>query len=179
MAWGFFFLFWPYSLPHSRHSGGGCDLHRQGAAQCHEHLQPKAQGTVVWTRAWKQTPGHLVCSTMHLFSRYIKCILNKLILKCIQCLIHSFIYIDLNIVHAGTFVFTFIWCIMFASVSRDRWVCLTWRWTVWLRSCLVPWWWCHWSWWPCSTSLAVGTSRSFASCCSSLTLCPLGAIKDL
>lgn len=40
-------FFWSVSLPHSRHSGGGCDLHRKGAAQCHEHLQPKAQGTVV------------------------------------------------------------------------------------------------------------------------------------
>lgn len=31
--------------PLSRHGGGGCDLHRQGAAQCHEHLQSEAQGT--------------------------------------------------------------------------------------------------------------------------------------
>lgn len=59
--WQFLFLS-SFSLPHSRHSGGGCDLHRQGAAQCHEHLQPKAQGTVVWTRAWKKTTfDHLLC----------------------------------------------------------------------------------------------------------------------
>lgn len=61
------------------------------------------------------------------------------------------------------------------SVGHGRWVCLTWRWTVWPRSCLVPWWWSRWSWWDCSTLPAVGTSRSFASCCSSLRSCPLGA----
>lgn len=32
------------SLCPVRHSGGGGDLHRKGAAQCHEHLQPSAQG---------------------------------------------------------------------------------------------------------------------------------------
>lgn len=36
------------SLPPSllRHGGGGRDLHWQGAAERHEHLQPQAQGTV-------------------------------------------------------------------------------------------------------------------------------------
>lgn len=76
------------------------------------------------------------------------------------------------------FVFAIIWLIMFASVAHARWVCLTWRWTVWLRSCLGPLWWCHWSWWPSNTSLAVGIFRSFASCYSSLQLFPLGAIQD-
>lgn len=40
-------FFEPEALCLSRHRGGGCDLHRQGAAQCHEHLQSKAQGTVM------------------------------------------------------------------------------------------------------------------------------------
>lgn len=61
------------------------------------------------------------------------------------------------------------------SVGHGRWVCLTWRWTAWPRSCLVPWWWSRWSWWDCSTLPAAGTSRSFASCSSSLRSCPLGA----
>lgn len=68
--------------------------------------------------------------------------------------------------------------ILSAPVARGRWVYLTWKSTVWPRSCLGPWWWCPWSWWACSTSLAVGTCRSFAFCCSSLKLCPLGAISN-
>lgn len=68
--------------------------------------------------------------------------------------------------------------IMSPPVARGRWVYLTWKSTVWLRSCLGPWWWCRWSWWACSTLLAVGTCRSFAFCCSSLKLCPLGAISN-
>lgn len=67
---------------------------------------------------------------------------------------------------------------MSAPVAHGRWVYLTWKSTVWLRSCLGPWWWCRWSWWACSTLLAVGTCRSFAFCCSSLKLCPLGAISN-
>lgn len=69
--------------------------------------------------------------------------------------------------------------IMSVLVAHVRWVCLTWKSTVWLRSCSGPWWWCLWSWWACSTLLAVGTCRFSASCCSSLKLCPLGAISNV
>lgn len=43
-----FWLDFSPSFPPSslRHGGGGGDLHRQGAAERHEHLQPQAQGTV-------------------------------------------------------------------------------------------------------------------------------------
>lgn len=75
--------------------------------------------------------------------------------------------------------FTYDGVITYFSVGHYRWVCLTWRWTVWPRSCSGPWWWSRWSWWDCSTLPAVGTSKSFASCCSSLRLSPLGANSTL
>lgn len=56
-----------------------------------------------------------------------------------------------------------------SHIGCCRLACLTWKWTVWRRSCLVLWWWCHWSWWLCSTSLVAGISRSSASFCSSPT----------
>lgn len=64
-------VYWPEALfglflsPHPRHGGGGCDLHRQGAAERHEHLQSSSQGTVVCHK-WRTYDLHIVpCKSIH------------------------------------------------------------------------------------------------------------------
>lgn len=69
-----------------RHGGGGCDLHRQGAAQRHEHLQSKAQGTVMWDGARHPPQEKTQTNIWSLISRlYWLCLLKGCSSFCCSC----------------------------------------------------------------------------------------------
>lgn len=70
-SWSSFF-----SASVSRHSGGGCDLHRQGAAQCHEHLQSQTQGTGTWDRTTTTNIWSFIYPAFWMYSCVVDCLLK-------------------------------------------------------------------------------------------------------